>query len=168
MFVNEPSNVTVVEGGSSYFPCEYTTVTVAPVWVINGITRTSSNLPLNHYYNGSGLVILNVNVQLNGSCYSCIVYYFTGMNIETLRSRKGCLTVSTRTEFTSMRTEFTSIRTEFTSIRTEFTSIQKVNHTSGFSAIKQETLLMIMTSASVHNIEVRPKHNQFPKGSVVS
>lgn len=92
-FQSEPQNLTVITGEDAYFPCIYSGIGVLPEWSIAGRNYTVRNLPNNHDFNGSGLVVTNVNLLLNNWTYSC---YFTVLIVNewvTFRSSTGTLIV---------------------------------------------------------------------------
>lgn len=69
-------NVTSIIGGQAYFPCTYEGTDVTPGWRIvhaNGEAShyTATTLPINHYYNGMGLLVREIDQTLNLTVYSC-------------------------------------------------------------------------------------------------
>ena len=70
-FLQEPKNVTVPEGADTFFACTYNGTTGVPVWRITNNVFVTSALPPRHSYNGSGLVVSNVDLLLNMNSYSC-------------------------------------------------------------------------------------------------
>ena len=71
VFLQEPANVTVAEGTTAFFACTYNGTTAAPEWKINDRPYLLCSLPSRHSYDGSGLVVENVNLSMNMNSYSC-------------------------------------------------------------------------------------------------
>ena len=63
--------MTVPEGADAFFACTYHGTTGVPVWRITNNVFVTSALPPRHSYNGSGLVVSNVDLSLNMNSYSC-------------------------------------------------------------------------------------------------
>lgn len=92
-FQSGPQNLTVVTGEDAYFPCIYSGIGVLPKWSIAGRNYTTRNLPNSHFFNGSGLVVINVNLLMNNWTYFC---YFMVLNVSeriTFKSSAGTITV---------------------------------------------------------------------------
>ena len=71
-------NVTVAVGMNAFFPCSYNGTTAAPTWRINNSISHNNKLPPKHSYNGSGLVVSNVDCSLNMTSYSCFFNVYVG------------------------------------------------------------------------------------------
>ena len=78
VFLQEPNNVTVVEGMDAFFPCTYHGTSGVPDWRIANNDFVISTLPHKHSYNGSGLVVSNVDLSLNMNSYSCFFSVYQG------------------------------------------------------------------------------------------
>lgn len=88
LFNSQPSNVTVLLGQSTFFPCNYSGSLVRPLWIINDNTYSSNALPdYNHLYNSSGLIVKHVNTTMNLWTYSCLLYYFDSVTGSFLSSQ---------------------------------------------------------------------------------
>ena len=77
--MNEPRNVTVTEGETAYFPCEYRGTNVAPSWRIGGLRYASTSLPRGYRENLTGLVVPHVTQEMNGISISC--YFQLGTKV---------------------------------------------------------------------------------------
>lgn len=99
-FLTEPVNVTVREGDSTFMPCSFVNTAIAPFWEITlekkmTIKTSSSTLPPNFTFNGSGIIFDDVKVSLSQSTYTCyLMYTAKGMRgFQILRSSTGTITV---------------------------------------------------------------------------
>ena len=70
-FVKEPRDVHVPCGSNAFFPCTYTGTNGIPLWRINGALRPINILPFRHKFNGTGMVISDVDDAMNGTLYQC-------------------------------------------------------------------------------------------------
>ena len=93
--LQEPKNVTVFEGMDAFFPCYYHGTSGIPTWRIANHEFATSALPPRYFYNGSGLVVSNVDLSLNMTSYSCffIVYGTEGQFVD-IESTTGYLYIS--------------------------------------------------------------------------
>ena len=95
MFLQEPKNVTVVESTDAFFACSYTGTSDVPSWKIAGIIFVTSALPPKHSYNGSGLVVSNVDLSLNMSSYACFFSEYIGRGrFRDIESNTGFLIIA--------------------------------------------------------------------------
>ena len=95
IFVEEPQNVTVPEGVDVFFPCSYQGISGVPTWRISKQVFISSDLPPKHSFNGSGLIVHNVDLSLNMTSYSCFFsVYQGGGTIRDIESRTGFLIIA--------------------------------------------------------------------------
>ena len=78
VFIQQPKNVTVNENTDAFFPCTYFGTTDVPTWRINDNDFVTSGLPPKHSYNGTGLVVHNVDLSLNNYSYSCFFLVYAG------------------------------------------------------------------------------------------
>ena len=94
-FLSQPQNLTVGIGEDAFFPCTYSGTTTSPVWRIGDNTYTLRDLPVNHNFNNSGLIVAEVNSSNNGWAYSCHFTFFRREEYEwiTIESTRGFLTV---------------------------------------------------------------------------
>ena len=94
-FTDHPQDNCVYEGEDAYFQCGYTGTRTRPSWLINGMARSSTSLPLRHMLNRTGLIVTNVDTTMNNWTYAC---FFLSLNITMLQmisSREGRLKVLT-------------------------------------------------------------------------
>ena len=99
-FLMQPKNATVFEGGTLFIPCNFKNSDATPSWNIefkNGSTLTvsSSILPPKHYYNGSGMILKDIEVALNQTTYTCyLITVIKGMRgFSIAKSTEGTITV---------------------------------------------------------------------------
>ena len=102
-FLAEPQSITTVEGMTVFIPCSFEGTDAAPSWNIkfkNGtiFTASSSDLPPKHLYNGSGIILQDVDVNLNHTTYVCYVIFADTfekgrIDFNTLRSTPGTVHV---------------------------------------------------------------------------
>ena len=79
IFLAEPHDIMAYEEEDAFISCDYTGVSSTPTWMIttsNGteIVTSSSELPQNHFYNGSGIIIKKVDRMLNMTSYRCVLF----------------------------------------------------------------------------------------------
>ena len=104
-FKQQPEgNVTVGEGDNAYFPCTYDGISTKPYWNItsaNGqeLIVSTSRLPYKYYFNGSGLLVRNVDSSVNMTSYSCILQVFDRNKLTFQHSTSGQLIVSENIHF---------------------------------------------------------------------
>ena len=107
-FLTEPRNIITMEGMTVFIPCNFGNTDAAPSWNIvykNGtaITASSSNLPPKHLYNGTGIIVQDIDADLHQTTYICYLIYATVQTdgrktFKTLRSTPGTLNITeTRT-----------------------------------------------------------------------
>ena len=79
----------------AYFACTSNDTNGVPTWKIANHVFASSALPPRYSYNGSGLVISNVDLSLNTTSYSCffIVYVTEGQFVD-IESTTGFLYIT--------------------------------------------------------------------------
>ena len=95
VFLQEPKNVTVSEGADAFFACIYHGTTGVPVWRIANDVFVASALPPRHSYNGSGLVISNVDFSQNMNSYSCFFnVHIGGGQFMDIESTTGFLVIA--------------------------------------------------------------------------
>ena len=94
VFLQEPKNVTVAEGKDAFFPCSYLGTNRSPSWTINSHIFLISSLPPKHSYNGSGLIVSNVDLSLNMSSYSCSIVLVTRGRLNNTKSNTGFLLIA--------------------------------------------------------------------------
>ena len=87
VFLAEPSDVTVMEGGTTKICCSYSGTTSNPSWRINDSVHNWYWLPPKHTFNTSAMALLisDVDVSLNNTRYQCF--------LPTARSAVGTLRV---------------------------------------------------------------------------
>ena len=94
VFLQQPKNVTVNEDTDAFFPCTYNGTYGVPTWRINNNDFVTSGLPPKHSYNGTGLVVHNVDFSLNNYSYSCFFEVYGGQGqISDIESNTGFLNV---------------------------------------------------------------------------
>ena len=71
-FINEPRDICIIEGENGFFPCTYAGTVAVPKWRINSVKYSSSTLPPQHFYNGSGLLVVRVSSSMNMFQYACL------------------------------------------------------------------------------------------------
>ena len=72
VFIRQPQDSKTVIGNDAFFPCTYTGITRVPHWLVNQTsTYLVSALPPRHSYNGTGLIVHNVDTSLNATKYKC-------------------------------------------------------------------------------------------------
>ena len=99
-FMRKPQDTKAVVGNNAFFPCIYTGTRGVPHWLINQtITHVVSQLPLGHSYNGTGLIVHNVDVSINATTYQCCFEIHTGEGFieETCSSPPGMLIINAGT-----------------------------------------------------------------------
>ena len=95
VFLQEPKNVTVSEGAEAFFACTYHGTTGVPVWRITNNVFVTSALPPRHSYNGTGLVVRNVDLSLNMNSYSCFFnVHIGGGRFVDIESTTGFLVIA--------------------------------------------------------------------------
>ena len=94
VFLQEPKNVTVAEGMDAFFACTYLGTSGVPVWRIANHEFVASTLPPRHSYNGSGLVVTNVDWSLNMNSYSCFFSVYQGGKFMDIESTTGFLIIA--------------------------------------------------------------------------
>ena len=97
-------NVTVAEGDDAYFPCTYDGIHTSPYWNISSADGrqkivSTNNLPYKHYFNGTGLIVQNVDARNNMTLYSCILQVAEGDDDTTQTSTSGQLIVKENIHF---------------------------------------------------------------------
>ena len=94
-FLEEPRNVTVVERTDAFFACSYRGIRGVPSWRIDNIPFVISTLPPKHSYNGSGLVVSNVDLSLNMTSYACFFTVHIGRGqFKAIQSETGFLIIA--------------------------------------------------------------------------
>ena len=108
-FIKEPHDITVYEGEDVFIPCDYTGILSTPSWIIttpngNHMDTPSSWLPWKHVYNGSGIIINNVDLKLNMTTYKCILFIASEdfQRVLNFTSTAGVLTVKPLPEHSLM------------------------------------------------------------------
>ena len=81
--------MTVVEGETAFFPCEYSGTATLPSWMINGEPLAHTSPHKDYRYNRSGLIIPQVTAQMNGVSVFC----FFELGLKLFRSKTGYLSV---------------------------------------------------------------------------
>lgn len=92
-FITEPHDVYTMIGGSVFFPCS-SNFQNQPSWIINGIRYSPSELHRldKHFYNGTGLIVSNVNASMNMWTYACFFTLVTSdFQIHDVQSTTGVL-----------------------------------------------------------------------------
>ena len=102
VFIQQPQNVTVSEGADAFFPCSYLGTSGVPSWKINNKVFVTSPLPSRHLYNGSGLVVSNVDLSLNMSSYSCFFTVYINGEFMDIKSNTGFLIIGLHKPFWQM------------------------------------------------------------------
>ena len=93
MFLQQPRNVTVPEGADAFFACTYNGTTGVPDWKISNNVYVT--LPPRHSYNGTGLVVRNVDLSQNVTPYSCFfTVYIEGGQLIDIESTTGFLLIA--------------------------------------------------------------------------
>ncbi len=93
-FLSQPQDACISIDEDVFFSC-ISTESSYPYWRINGVLLSSYDLPNKHFYNGSGLLIRNIDSSFNGSVYSCIFLVFipeTGITVQE-ESTRGIITI---------------------------------------------------------------------------
>ena len=93
VFLQQPMNVTLAAGMDAFFACTYLGTSGVPDWRISNNVFVASALPPRHLYNGSGLVVSNVDLSLNMSSYSCLFPVFNGREFTDIESTIGYLLI---------------------------------------------------------------------------
>lgn len=93
MFIDEPQDACIYEGNSALFRCTLAGATSTPLWKINGRIYSSTRLPINHEFNGTGLVVQNADLSISNSTYSCLHYVDTSEGLVLQESAQARLTV---------------------------------------------------------------------------
>ena len=93
--MEEPDLVqNVASGKEAFFPCVIDGILTAPLWFINNVFHTTSNLPQGYFCNESGLIIPDVDAyRHHGLTVQCFQYYWDGIEIHVLNSTIGKLYV---------------------------------------------------------------------------
>lgn len=93
----EPKNVTVGVGHEAYFPCKYNGSNILPYWNISKASGwdvvPTNRLPLKHYFNGTGLIVMDVDESHNMTSFSCIFQVFDHDSLTIVNSVSGTLIV---------------------------------------------------------------------------
>lgn len=63
--------MTIFEGESGYFACEYSGIGALPTWRISSETYGSISLPSGYNFNGTGVIVSHVTGEMNGISISC-------------------------------------------------------------------------------------------------
>lgn len=104
-FKSQPQgNVTIAEGDDAYFLCMYDGIHTSPHWNISSVDGqqkivSTNNLPYKHYFNGTGLVVQNVDARNNMTLYSCILQVVEGDGVTVRTSTSGQLIVKENIHF---------------------------------------------------------------------
>ena len=93
VFIQQPKNVTVSEGTDAFFPCSYRGTSGVPAWRINNDDFVTSALPPRHSYNGSGLVVSNVDLSVNRNSYTCFFTVYINGQFMDIKSNTGFLII---------------------------------------------------------------------------
>ena len=88
-----PSDVTVSNGELALFNCSADSFQGIPRWQINGVTYHHNELPVDHWFNQSGLVVL-ADTSKNGWVYKCSIEWFQNGIKSTTPSNPATLTVT--------------------------------------------------------------------------
>ena len=115
-------NTTASVGSQAFIPCILSGISrsVIPSWFINGRSLTVTTLPNKHRYNGSGIIIRDVDLIMNMNSYSCVFDLVSGYFESTI----GHLTVLTHEE------QLLGYKDHFTSITVTTTRTTKMMSTS--------------------------------------
>ena len=70
-FIHQPQDTVVSIGSSAFFPCTYSGTRTVPHWKVNNTRYTESALPSGLMYNGTGLIVHNVDLSMNATKYKC-------------------------------------------------------------------------------------------------
>ena len=81
-------------GHFAFFPCVHNQTSSNPFWRIDGDIKSTTRLPARHRFNGTGLLV-ETELTLNGSTYSCLVQIATPGGVLRVESRTALLTVYT-------------------------------------------------------------------------
>jgi len=101
-FMQQPQDTKAVVGSDVFFPCTYTGTRGVPHWLINQFIHVVSQLPSGHSYNGTGLIIHQVDVFMNATEYQCCFELHTGQGvIKKTCSSAGMLIISAGTGITN-------------------------------------------------------------------
>ena len=95
IFIHQPQDTTTVSGNDVFFPCTYTGTRGVPHWLVNQTSaHFVSALPSKHSYNGSGLIVHNVEVSMNATKYQCCFELHLGQGvIDDICSSVGMLLI---------------------------------------------------------------------------
>ena len=94
-FIRQPQDTVVSIGGNAFFPCTYNGTRAVPHWVVNNTGYTESALPSGLIYNGTGLIVHNVNLSTNATKYKCCFEGHQGQGIiNGTCSSEGTLIIS--------------------------------------------------------------------------
>ena len=94
VFFQQPEDTEAVIGNTAYFPCTYNGTRGVPFWVVNeSYAYPVNTLPPNHRYNGSGLIVYNVDIWMNGTKYQCCFQHLEQGDIVKTCSSEGTLTI---------------------------------------------------------------------------
>ena len=85
MLKSQPSDVTAPPGSDVFFPCTYIGISanILPQWRINGELFFSNSLPPRHFYNGTGVLVLNIDESMNMNSYICLFDLTSGYYVST-------------------------------------------------------------------------------------
>lgn len=74
-FISEPRNMTILEGESVRFECDFEGSDLTPTWSINHFIYYHTNLPQIYSFNSQdfSIFIENVTLDLSGTYFQCIV-----------------------------------------------------------------------------------------------
>ena len=72
-----PMNLTVEEGRTARFPCNYSGANEIPEWYIRGALYVAFQLPPRHRYSHfeRAIIVHNVSISDNGTTYRCSLNY---------------------------------------------------------------------------------------------
>ena len=93
VFLQEPKNITVLDGMDAFFACTYEGINGVPSWRITNQIFVTNALPPRYSYNGSGLVVNSVDLSLNMTSYSCFFTVYQG-GLRDIDSTTGFLIVA--------------------------------------------------------------------------
>lgn len=95
-YLSQPSDFEVTcEKTTAYFPCEPSIETGRPKWIINN-NRVGDELPNNHVFNGTMLIITNITPEQNNSLYQCVIehgFLEDGVTAMKYKSSEGRLII---------------------------------------------------------------------------
>ena len=90
--------MTVIVGSDVFIPCEFSGAGQAlPHWRHNSDMFYSLSVPPGHTFNGSGLIVSNIQESMDMDSYSCFIDLFNGYYESTI----GFITVLTQVGVTA-------------------------------------------------------------------